>query len=256
MNLLKNALLLCYRVVGSALFLIIMTLLTIIYSFICLCFYKAPYKLRYAVISLWLWVILGLLGILCGIRYHVEGRENIAKKRNAIILSNHQSTWETFMLPMIFPHPAIILKKELLSLPFFGWGLRLLSPISIDRKNKLSAMEQVIKQGTARLQKGDWILIFPQGSRVPVGRVAKYKIGGALLAEKSGFPVVPVALNSGLCWPRDSWLKRPGKITVCIGQPIDTAGRNAKDILAEVKKWIQQKEREIIPSDALKNSTN
>lgn len=235
-----------YSIIGSMLFLITLIALTIVYSFICLLCYKLPYKIRYCVITLWLWLIVSLLTILCGIRYHVEGRENIPEK-NAIILSNHQSTWETFVLPRIFPHPAIILKKELLSIPFFGWGLRLLDPISINRKDKSSAMEQVLKQGRKRLNRGDWILIFPQGSRVPVGRVAKYKMGGAILAAKTGFPVVPVALNSGLHWPRGRWLKKPGKITVCIGPTIQTEGRAAKDIMAEAKAWIEEKQTEITP---------
>ena len=246
MKTLLKPFILIYSIIGSIIFLIILTSLTIIYSFFCLLCFKLPYKIRYCVITFWLRTMVSLLTILCGIRYHVEGRENIPKK-NAIILSNHQSTWETFALPMIFPHPAIILKKELLKIPFFGWGLRLLDPISIDRKNKSSAMEQVLKQGTERLNHGDWILIFPQGSRVPIGRVAKYKIGGAILAEKTGYPVVPVALNSGLYWPRGNWLKKPGKITVYIGPTIETAGKTAKEIMAEAKTWIQEKQNELIP---------
>lgn len=240
-----------YSFVGSILFLTLMAIITIIYSFFCLLCYKLPYKIRYTIIMLWNWVILCLLTIFCGIRYHVEGRNNIPTQP-VIILSNHQSTWETFFLPMIFKHPAIILKQELLKMPFFGWGLRLLEPIAIDRHNKSSAMQQILTKGTERLARGQSILIFPQGVRVHVYRVAKFKLGGAILAEQTGYPVVPVALNSGLCWPKGKWLKKMGKITVCIGPMISTKGRNAKDIMAEAKAWIEAKEREILPKPILK----
>jgi len=244
-----------YSLIGSIVFLTVMTILTIFYSFFCLLCYKLPYQIRYAVIMLWTWIILLLLTILCGIRYHVQGRNNIPTEP-VIILSNHQSTWETFFLPMLFKHPAIILKQELLSMPFFGWGLRLLEPIAIDRHNKSSAMQQVLTKGAERLQRGQSVLIFPQGVRVHVYRVAKYKLGGAILAEQTGFPVIPVALNSGLCWPKSKWLKKAGKISVCIGPMIQTKGRNAKDIMAEAKAWIETKEREILPKPILKRRDN
>ena len=240
-----------YRFIGSILFLILLSLLTFFYSFFCLLCYRLPYQIRYGVIMLWTGLILLLAAVCCGIRYHVEGRENI-RKNNVIILSNHQSTWETFFLPMIFGHPAIILKKELLSMPFFGWGLRLLEPIAINRKEKSSAMEQILTLGAERLHQGQSVLIFPQGARVAIGRVAKFKLGGAILAEKTGYPVIPVALNSGLCWPKRNWLKKPGKITVCVGPLIETKGRSAKEIMAEAKQWIEAKEREILPKPVIR----
>lgn len=233
-----------YAIIGSVIFSFLMMTLTFVYSFFCLFCYKLPYKVRYGVINLWTWAITSCLTIFCGICYRVEGRENIPKT-NAIIFSKHQSTWETFILPMIFPHPAIIIKKELLNIPFFGWGLRLLDPIAINRKDKSSAMDQIVALGKARLAKGDWILVFPEGTRIAPGEKSKYKIGGGVLAEKTGYPVVPVALNSGEYWPKRSFLKKPGRITVAIGPAIETKGRLAADIMKEAQTWIENKMQEI-----------
>lgn len=251
MTKLTRTLLTPYSVVGSILFLSFMAVLTIVYSFFCLLCYRLPYKARCFVIMLWMQVILWLALIFCGIRHQVEGKENIPSQA-VIILSAHQSTWETFFLPLLFNHPAIILKQELLKMPFFGWGLRLLEPIAINRRNKSSAMQQVLTQGAERLERGQSVLIFPQGSRVPVGRVAKFKLGGAILAANTGYPVVPVALNSGLYWARGKWLKKPGKVTVSVGPMIETKGHSAKEIMAEAKAWIEAKEVEILPKNIIR----
>jgi 1-acyl-sn-glycerol-3-phosphate acyltransferase len=180
-----------------------------------------------------------LLKKLCYIHYAVEGLENIPKEQVGIVLSKHQSTWETFFLPLIFHNPAIILKQELLWIPFFGWGLASTDPISINRSAKSSAMQQIITKGKKSLAAGRWVLVFPEGTRVAPGVVGHYKLGGARLATATGYPVIPVAHNAGHCWPRRRFIKRPGTIRLVIGPLIESEGRTADEVLKLAKGWIE-----------------
>jgi 1-acyl-sn-glycerol-3-phosphate acyltransferase len=155
-------------------------------------------------------------------------------------MANHQSTWETFALPCIFPqHLSWVLKRELLNIPFFGWGLRVIRPIAIDRADGRAALKQISQQGKALLEAGISIVIFPEGTRVAPGEKLPYKIGGAILASHAGFPVIPVAHNAGESWSRHAWIKKPGTITVSIGAAIDTKNKKADAINKQVESWIE-----------------
>ena len=196
------------------------------------------FKVLYGCVRVYTRVAIFAARWICGINYRVIGRENIPSKPS-IVLSKHQSTWETFFFLDLFPPQVWLLKRELFRIPFFGWGLAMLRPIAIDRAEKLSALRQLIQQGKQRLEQGLWIVIFPEGTRTRTGESPPYARGGALLATKTNTPVVPVALNSGLLWQRDSFLKRPGTVTVSIGKPIDPSGLRPEDLNAQIKTWIE-----------------
>lgn len=210
-----------------------------IYSFFVLAALVLPLRFRHLIIRSFLTSCLAVLKFVCRIDYHVEGLEHIPKDRAGIILSKHQSTWETFFLPLIFHDPAVIVKRELLWVPFFGWGLAASDPISINRGKKGTAMQQIIAKGKKCLAEGRWILIFPEGTRMAPGAVGKYKLGGARLATATGAPIIPVAHNAGRCWPRRKFIKQPGTIRVVIGPIIESQGRTAEAVMAEAKNWIE-----------------
>jgi 1-acyl-sn-glycerol-3-phosphate acyltransferase len=212
----------------------------VLYSFLCVISFLFPLRYRHALIRTYLGLTIYLLKKLCYIRYAIEGLENIPRDQVGIVLSKHQSTWETFFLPLIFHDPAIIVKKELLWVPFFGWGLASTDPISIDRRAKSSAMQQIITKGRKSLQEGRWVLVFPEGTRVAPGVVGHYKLGGARLATATGYPVIPIAHNAGRCWPRRRFIKRPGTIRLVIGPLIESSGRTAEEVLKLTKSWIEE----------------
>ena len=192
----------------------------------------------------WVKLALWMLKVLCNLRFEVVGRENIIKS-NAIVFCKHQSMWETISLQSIFPTQLWVLKRELLWVPFFGWALALLGSIGIDRKAGRKAINQIADTGTERLKKGYWVVIYPEGTRVPPGKHKRFGIGGAVLAEKSGYPVVPVAHNAGEYWPRRSLIKKPGVIKIVIGKPIESKGKTAQEINAIAEKWITETVDEI-----------
>ncbi|HSW68943.1 MAG TPA: lysophospholipid acyltransferase family protein [Gammaproteobacteria bacterium] len=225
--------------IRSLMFNTTMAVAIVIYSLLCILSFWLPFRYRYAMISAFTGAIIYILKIICRVDYHVHGLENIPADRVGIVLSKHQSTWETFYLPTIFPHSAIILKRELLWVPFFGWGLSMVDPIAIDRKKKSSAMEQIIKKGKTQLEEGRWIIIFPEGTRIPYGKEGHYKAGGARLAVTTGYPVIPIAHNAGKFWPKRSFIKKPGTVQMVIGPLIETKGRTADQVMTEVKKWIE-----------------
>ncbi|MFN3786457.1 MAG: lysophospholipid acyltransferase family protein [Thiothrix sp.] len=198
-----------------------------------------PLKYRYPATTLWNRFNLWWLSVTCGVKYQVLGRENIPTSGAFIIMANHQSTWETFALPCIFPQQlSWVLKQELLRIPFFGWGLRLLRPIAIDRSAGKAAVKQISHQGKALLQEGISIVIFPEGTRVGPEETVPFKIGGAILASHSGYPVITVAHNAGKFWRRHSWIKYPGTITVSIGKPFATTNLKADEINQRAQAWI------------------
>lgn len=173
-----------------------------------------------------------------GIRPRVIGQENMPLEP-CVILAKHQSAWETLAFQLIFPPQVWVLKKELLRVPFFGWGLAMLSPIAIDRSSRREALQQLIEQGRQRLQSGFSIVIFPEGTRIAPGRRGKYRPGGARLAVQTGTPVLPVAHNAGLRWGRNAFLKHPGLVTVSIGAPINPEGLDAESLITRVEQWIE-----------------
>jgi len=222
----------------SLLFAVIQAVFTVVFALVILLAAPLPRLARYRVIALWGRFVIWLARALLGIRYRVEGLEHLPAGP-AVILAKHQSAWETIAFQQIFPPLSFVLKRSLLFIPFFGWGLALFSPIAIDRAAGREALRQIEEQGRRRLQQGFWVLIFPEGTRMPPGQAGRYQIGGAWLAVKAGVPVVPVAHNAGELWPRNALLKRPGTITVRIGPPIASAGRKPAEVLAETEAWIE-----------------
>ncbi|MDD3883857.1 MAG: lysophospholipid acyltransferase family protein [Gallionella sp.] len=222
----------------SLVFLALQFLLTPIFSTLALLTFPFPPLTRYRLISGYARTMVVVLRWVCGIRHEVIGAENLPKEP-CVVLCKHQSAWETLALQVIFPPQVWVLKRELLWLPFFGWGLAMTSPIAINRSDGKGAMKQLLKQGKDRLKQGFCVVIFPEGTRVPYGQRGKYKVGGALLAVSSGVPVVPVAHNAGRLWGRNAFSKHPGLVTMSIGKPISTQGRKADEISAEVEAWIE-----------------
>jgi 1-acyl-sn-glycerol-3-phosphate acyltransferase len=211
----------------------------IIYSFVCLAALLFPLHFRMSLIRAYMRVYFYVLKKVCHLDYKVEGLENIPKDRNGIIMCKHSSTWETFFLPLYFHLPAALAKRELAWIPFFGWGLAVSQPIFINRSDKQSSMQQIIEKGERFLRQGRWIMIFPEGTRVPFGTVGQYKLGGARLAAATGYPIIPIAHNAGYFWPRRRFIKRPGTVTVVIGPPIESRDRKPEELLAVTKQWIE-----------------
>lgn len=224
--------------VRSILFWVGFSLATMIYALLALLTIPLSFEQRYGFMSSWARFSTWWLEKTCRLTCHVEGEENIPA-RAGIVFSKHQSTWETLALKRWFRPESWVIKKELLMIPFFGWGARLMEPIALDRGAGKRAVDQLIQQGRERLAKGRWIIIFPEGTRIAPGHKGRYKIGGGALAEATGAPVVPVAHNAGEYWPRHTLLKRPGVIQVRIGPPIDPAGKTAQAIVSEAEAWIE-----------------
>jgi 1-acyl-sn-glycerol-3-phosphate acyltransferase len=230
---------------GAALFLAGSIIATFFYaSFILMCLFF-PFPVRYRVGRGWAVTVLKLVDIFCGLRYEVEGLEHILTGQAMIVLSNHQSAWETLAFRCFLPPQTSLFKRSLLYVPFWGWAMATLKPIAIDRSSKHSALRKLISQGTEALQEGLWVVVFPEGTRRPVGELGEFSAGGAMLAQKSGFPVIPIALNAGLYWPRYSFLKYPGTIKVKIGPAIASKGRKAADINKEAEDWVTKAMQEI-----------
>jgi len=197
-----------------------------------------PINLRYRYFLIWNAFSVWWLKITCGIKYEVHGQENVPPVP-FVILSNHQSPWETLFLYHAFLPVCAIMKKELLNIPFFGWALRLLHPIAIDRSKKNKSLHQLLEQGKQNLDNGISVLVFPEGTRVAPGVHKKYSAGGAELAINAGRLILPIAHNAGHCWPAHKFIKHPGTVKVVIGKPIDPAGRTAKEAIGEVENWIR-----------------
>ncbi len=213
--------------------------LTIVYSFIALLTFPFAPITRYRVIIIWSHLIIVLARVICGIRYRVIGRENLPSEPS-VILSKHQSAWETLAFQEIFPPQVWVLKKALLKIPFFGWGLAMMNPIAIDRSAGVRALHQSLEQGRDRIRDGWWIVIFPEGTRIAPGRQGRYHVGGAWLAAQMGVNIVPVAHNAGTVWARKAFIKYPGTITVSIGPALDAAGDKPSNLNEGVKDWIEQ----------------
>ncbi len=223
----------------SLLFNVLMVSTVVIFAVLSL--FTLPFSTitRYRFISLWARLQIWFLKVVCSLTYRVEGNENLPSGP-AIILAKHQSVWETLAFQCIFPPQVWVLKRELLLIPFFGWGLAMTQPIAIDRGSGARALEQIVKQGRARLESGRWVVVFPEGTRVGAGQSRRHGIGGAVLAAETGYPVVPVAHNAGSFWPRHGFIKRPGVIRVVIGPVIESRGRSAQQIRDIAEQWMQE----------------
>ncbi|HYN13036.1 MAG TPA: lysophospholipid acyltransferase family protein [Burkholderiales bacterium] len=228
--------------VRSGLFALAIALVTPPYALIALATFPLPRMARYRIISGWSLLILFFSRLILGIDWRVEGREHLPS-RPSVILSKHQSAWETLAFQHIFPPQVHVLKRELLWIPFFGWGLALMSPIAIDRSRGVAALRAIARRGRERLEQGFWVVVFPEGTRVAPGERREYQIGGAWLAAASGAAVVPVAHNAGRVWPRNAFVKRPGTVTVRIGPAIEAADRDPKTINAIAEAWIEEQQK-------------
>ncbi len=200
----------------------------------------------------WLRVALWGARLICGVRWRVIGMENVptAEDGNAAVLlaSKHQSTWETFAYPALMPHPlCYVFKRELLWIPFFGWSMARLDMIHIDRSRRTEAWHKVAAQGKRYMARGNWVIMFPEGTRIPRGERGTYKTGASRLAIATGVPIVPIAVNSARCWPRRSFLLRPGEVTISIGQPIVSEGRAPEELMREVENWIETEMHRLDP---------
>ena len=237
----------------SAAFLAILIAFTPFYWMIVML--SAPFSrlARYRVIIGWNRFATWLVRHLLGIEHDVRGRENIPREP-CVILSKHQSAWETVTYASIFPPHVYVIKRELLWLPFLGWGLAVMSPIAINRANRKEAMRRMIELGGERFKQGFSIMVYPEGTRIAVGRLGLYKLGGAVVAVQNGAKVLPVAHNAGLVWPRNSFLKHPGKVTVVIRPAIDTAGLTAEQVMRRAEDWIEGEMERLTPAEAISKS--
>lgn len=236
-------------VLRSCLFAVFQFIITPVFAVASLATFPLAPLARYRIITQWSRLSVAAARVICGIRYRILGSEHIPRDA-CVILANHQSAWETLAFQAIFPPQVWVVKRELLWIPFFGWGLAMLSPIAIDRGAGARALRQTLEQGRQRLGQGFCIVIFPEGTRVAPGTQGSFHAGGAWLAIQAGVPVLPVAHDSGRLWGRNAFLKRPGLITVSIGPAIPTSGAEAEELMDRVERWIQNEVRRIATIDA------
>ena len=212
---------------------------TIIYSLLCLIVTPMmPFRQRFKFVTTINYFYIAWLRICCGVDVKIEGRENLPKEGAFVAISNHQSEWETIYFQLLIRPQCVVLKQELLKLPFFGWALKLLEPIALDRSQRRGALKQLLSQGKDRLENGIPVLIFPQGTRLPVSERGKFNKGGAMLAVSAGVPVVPIAHDAGYYWPGKSFAKHPGTIQLRIGKPVEAAGRSVDEVHTESVEWL------------------
>jgi 1-acyl-sn-glycerol-3-phosphate acyltransferase len=221
-----------------AVFALAVTAVTIVWAFVSLLTVVLAHRARFYVISRWNVMVRWLLKTVIGLDYRIHGAQNIPDTP-CIVFCKHESAWETIILPIHFAPQTWVLKRELLWLPFFGWGLALLAPIAIDRNSTTNALQQVIDKGGNRLARRMWVVIFPEGTRVAPGERRRYKRGGASLAAATAVPVLPIAVNSGDFWGRNSFIKYPGTIDLVVGPLIHSEGVKAEQISQQAEQWIE-----------------
>lgn len=229
----------------SGLLLTAVLVATIIIGILMLIAAILPFSLQYKLASLWGGYVMFMTKAICGLSYQVTGLENLSQEKSAIVLCKHQSAWETIFLMAVLPPSSILLKKSLLWIPFWGWAMATLKPIAINRSTPKEALLQLLKQGAKRLQEGYWVVMYPEGTRTAPGEQRKFSASGSLLAQRTGYPVIPIAHNAGELWPRNSFLKYPGVIQVKIGTAISGEGRKSKEINSEAETWIKKTMQEI-----------
>lgn len=231
----------------STLYMLFLIVTVIPYAFLCVLWIPLPQHWRYRLTQGWPRMAVWGARVICGLRWEIKGAENFPDAA-VIVLSKHQSAWETLFFCAHLPRETcFVYKRELHLLPFFGWGLKFLKMIPIDRSKGRDAFEQVLAQGRERLADGRWPLLFPEGTRVPPGATVRYKLGGARLAEGTGADVLPIAHNAGECWRRNAFVKRPGLITVSVGPVIRNTGQGAEAINQQVRDWIEAEMRRLNP---------
>ena len=238
--------------IRSWLHLLLMGITVVPYALILLCVSLLPNgkALAYGVAVAWLRLCIHSARWMLGIRYRIHGLSHLPKGHEdpAVLLVKHQSTYETFLMPVIMPHPlAYVFKKELLAIPFFGWAIGRLDMVHIDRSQRTKAFQKVVERGRQLLAKGTWVIMFPEGTRIPRGQAGQYKSGGARLAIEVGVPIIPIAVTSAVCWPRRALIKRPGVVEVSIGAPIDTTGQTPEAVIAQVEAWIESEMQRLDP---------
>jgi 1-acyl-sn-glycerol-3-phosphate acyltransferase len=230
---------------GSSLLFIYIFFSMVIFASLIILALILPFSIRYQLSQWWVNSVLFIANICCGIKCEIEGLEHLPKNQAAVVLSKHQSAWETMALRQFLPQQVSLLKRSLLWIPFGGWALATLKPIAIDRENQRNALKTLLNQGSEALKSGLWVIIFPEGTRAASGEHKKFSVGGAMLAHKNACPVIPLAHNAGSVWPRYSFLKYPGIIKVKIGPAIKVEGKKAREINAEAEQWIRQAMNEI-----------
>ncbi len=235
------------QVIGSLAFTTFFFAWTFLYAivFVAVSAFR-PFPRRFVLARFWALVALKVLRWSCGLHHVVEGREHLPPG-NHIALWKHSSSWETLAMSVVFPRQVWVLKRELQWIPIVGWGIRMLHAIAIDRRQGHVAVSQVVEQGKQRLAEGDWVMIFPEGTRMAPGETRKYGVSGALLASQTGKLIVPVAHNAGYFWPRRGLRKKRGLIRVVIGPPIECAGRDPRSINEEAQRWIEAQVAKIAP---------
>ena len=233
-------------VLRSVAYLLLAILITAPFGLLVTLSVVLPMRWRFRIIAVWLTGFMALCSHVLGLRYRVVGRENMPRTPS-VVLSKHQSAWETVALQAIFPPLVFVMKRSLLLIPFLGWAFAAVKMISIDRGAGKNALRQVEKQGRERLKAGYWVVIFPEGTRIPPGESRRFKTGGAHLAVSAGVPVVPVAHNAGEFWAKNAFVKKPGLITVSIGPAIDTTGKTAEEVTAQAEQWIEGEMRRLSP---------
>ena len=231
----------------ATLYLLFLIITVIPYAILCMLWAPLPQHLRYKLTVGWPRLAVWGAKVILGIRWEIKGAENLPDGP-AILLSKHQSAWETLFFPAYMPREVcFVYKKELHQVPFFGWGLALLRMIPIDRSKGRDAFEQVVRIGGQRLNEGRWPILFPEGTRIAPGKAGRYKMGGALLASRTGARIIPVAHNAGECWPRKAFIKKPGLITVSIGPLIESEGVDPETLNRQVQAWIEGEMRVLNP---------
>lgn len=227
------------QALGSVAFTVFFMSWTFVYGifFFCVCL-LLPYPQRFALARLWARAILAVLRWTCHLDFRVEGAERLPSG-NHVVLMKHSSSWETVAQAVLLPPQVWVLKRELTWIPFVGWGIRQLRAIAVNRSAGPAAVREVLEQGKARLAEGEWIVFFPEGTRMPPGTTRKYGVSGAMLAAAADRLIVPIAHDSGYYWPRRGLIKRPGTIRVVIGPPVTAAGRHPREVNAEAQTWIE-----------------
>lgn len=222
-------------------------LATTLITFIGLAFFFLPYRCRYWIITRWSHFFIFWAKVTCGLTFKIEGKENLPKQ-NALVFSNHQSAYETILMQVVLPPQSWILKKELLYIPIWGWGLWLIEPIAINRKES-NSIRALLKKGKEKLQASRYVIIFPEGTRVPPGEEKRFTRSGAALASASGYPVVLIAHNAGLFWPKGFFIKKPGVVRFVIGPTIDTKDKTTQEINEISETWIKSKVSELLKTE-------
>ena len=235
----------------STIFWLLFLPVTLLIAILLVSIFYAPLSLRIGLIKIWINYSLGLLHYICGLKYRIKGLENIPQ-HGFILMSKHSSTWETIALQKFFGPMVWVVKRELTRIPIFGWGLMAVNAIALDRGTGRKAINQLIQESKKRMDQGRILMLFPEGTRVLPMEQKPFKVGGAIVSEKTGYAVLPIAHNAGEFWPRHSWIKWPGTIRVVIGEPIEPEGKKSDQIIGEVKQWITTTCDEISDQQQLK----